>query len=111
MVRPYAILLALAFAGGQAVARGPRGVARECQDQISGQQSRPIFALAMAASRAAPQIDSFPKQRGSIRLLVDASHFGGWEDMAAFEKHVGFVKTHHQNVERQSSRSRPAPGR
>jgi SpoIIAA-like len=50
--------------------------------------------------QVAPQIDSLVQQRGTIRLLVDASHFGGWEDMAAFEKHIGFVKTHHQKVQR-----------
>lgn len=50
--------------------------------------------------QVAPQIDTLLQQRDTIRLLVDASHFGGWEDMAAFEKHVGFVKTHHQKVER-----------
>ena len=31
----------------------------------------------------APQIDSLIKQRGKIRLLVDASRFGGWENIAA----------------------------
>jgi hypothetical protein len=50
--------------------------------------------------QVAPQIDSLLQQRDTVRLLVDASHFGGWENMAAFEKHVGFVKTHHQKVER-----------
>jgi len=40
----------------------------------------------------APQIDSLLQQQGNIRLLVDASNFGGWEDIAAFEKHIGFVK-------------------
>ena len=48
----------------------------------------------------APQIDSLLQQHGTIRLLVDASNFGGWEDIAAFEKHIGFVKKHHQKVER-----------
>jgi SpoIIAA-like len=48
----------------------------------------------------APQIDSLIQQQGTIRLLVDASHFAGWQDRAAFEKHIGFVKTHHQKVER-----------
>ena len=48
----------------------------------------------------APQIDFLLQQQGSIRLLVDASNFDGWENLAAFEKHIGFVKTHHQKVER-----------
>ena len=44
----------------------------------------------------APVIDSLIQQQGTIRLLVDASHFGGWENTAAFERHIGFVKDHHQ---------------
>jgi hypothetical protein len=48
----------------------------------------------------APQIDFLLQQQGSMRLLVDASNFDGWENTAAFEKHIGFVKTHHQKVER-----------
>ncbi|MGX9431095.1 MULTISPECIES: SpoIIAA family protein [Bradyrhizobium] len=48
----------------------------------------------------APQIDSLLQQQGNISLFVDASNFGGWEDIAAFEKHIGFVKNHHQKVER-----------
>ena len=47
-----------------------------------------------------PQIDSLRKQRGKIRLLIDASKFGGWENLAAFETHIGFVKNHHQKVDR-----------
>jgi SpoIIAA-like len=47
----------------------------------------------------APQIDSLLQQQGKISLLVDASNFGGWEVIAAFEKHIGFVKNHHQKVE------------
>lgn len=48
----------------------------------------------------ASQADALMKEHGTIRLLVDASSFNGWEDMAALEKHMGFVKTHHQHVER-----------
>jgi len=48
----------------------------------------------------APQIDFLLQQQSSMRLLVDASNFDGWENIAAFEKHIGFVKTHHQKVER-----------
>jgi hypothetical protein len=47
-----------------------------------------------------PQIDSFISQQGKIRLLIDASEFNGWENIAAFENHAGFVKTHQQKVER-----------
>ena len=38
--------------------------------------------------------------QGKIRLLVDASNFSGWENIAAFEKHIGFINNHHQKVER-----------
>ena len=48
----------------------------------------------------APQIDSLISQHGTIRLLIDASGFNGWENIAAFENHAGFVKNHQQKVER-----------
>jgi hypothetical protein len=47
-----------------------------------------------------PQIEGFIHQFKKIRLLVDAENFSGWEDMKAFEKHMGFVKQHHHSVER-----------
>ncbi len=48
----------------------------------------------------APQIDSLISQHGTIRLLIDASGFKGWENIAAFENHAGFIKDHQQKVER-----------
>ena len=48
----------------------------------------------------APQIDSLISEHGQIRLLIDASGFNGWENIAAFENHAGFIKTHQQKVER-----------
>ena len=48
----------------------------------------------------APQIDSLIRQQGKIRLLIDATNFSGWENIAAFEKHIGFINNHHQKVER-----------
>ncbi len=48
----------------------------------------------------APQIKSVIKRSGRIRLLIDASGFTGWESIAAFERHLGFVKAHHEKVER-----------
>jgi hypothetical protein len=48
----------------------------------------------------APQIDSLIRQQGKIRLLIDATNFSGWENIAAFESHIGFIKNHHQKVER-----------
>jgi hypothetical protein len=51
-------------------------------------------------SQIASQIDSIISQQGQIRLLIDASAFNGWENMAAFEKHAGFIKSHQKKVER-----------
>lgn len=48
----------------------------------------------------APQADELIKKHGKIRLLIDASNLDGWENMDTLEKHVGFVRAHHQNVER-----------
>jgi hypothetical protein len=50
--------------------------------------------------KIAPQVDSIISQFGKIRLLIDASQFSGWENIAAFENHAGFVKNHHNRVER-----------
>ena len=47
-----------------------------------------------------PQIESLMKQHGRIKLLIDATAFTGWENIAAFERHLGFVKMHHEKVER-----------
>ena len=48
----------------------------------------------------APQVDSIIRQHGNIRLLIDASRFSGWENVAAFENHAAFVKRHQDKVER-----------
>ena len=48
----------------------------------------------------APQVDAIIAEHGTIRLLIDASHVGGWENMAAFEKHAGFMRDHQMKVER-----------
>jgi len=48
----------------------------------------------------APQVDSIISRYGKIRLLIDASGFNGWENIAAFENHAGFVKSHQQKVDR-----------
>ena len=47
-----------------------------------------------------PQVNSMIRQQGKIRLLIDATRFDGWENIGAFEKHAGFVKTHQQKVDR-----------
>ena len=38
------------------------------------------------------QVDSIISRYGKIRLLIDASASNGWENIAAFENHAGFVK-------------------
>jgi hypothetical protein len=48
----------------------------------------------------APQVDSVISAHGRIRLLIDATEFSGWEDIAAFENHANFVKSHQENVDR-----------
>jgi hypothetical protein len=50
--------------------------------------------------KIAPQIDSLIRQYGTVRLLIDASGFNGWENIQAFETHAGFAKHHQQKVER-----------
>jgi SpoIIAA-like len=45
-------------------------------------------------------VDPIVREFGSIRLLIDASALEGWNNIAAFEKHAGFVKSHQQMVER-----------
>jgi hypothetical protein len=47
----------------------------------------------------APQIEAAMKH-GKISLLVDATNFNGWENIQSFEKHIRFVKSHHNHVER-----------
>lgn len=51
-------------------------------------------------SKIAPRVESTIRQHKTIRLLIDASHFGGWENIAAFENHIGFVKVHQGKVDR-----------
>ncbi len=48
----------------------------------------------------APRVDSIISRYGKIKLLIDASEFNGWENIAAFENHAGFVKSHQQKVDR-----------
>ena len=44
--------------------------------------------------------DALIKEHGHIRILINASDFDGWENREAAEKHLSFVKTHHEKVER-----------
>lgn len=44
--------------------------------------------------------DTLIKEKGKIRVLIDASEFEGWENKDAAEKHFSFVKNHHNKIER-----------
>lgn len=48
----------------------------------------------------APQVDAIIKDYGEIRLLIDATHLGGWDSLTTLEKHAGFVKAHQAKVAR-----------
>ena len=72
-------------------------------DIISGNVLRIMAPEKLKAGdlrQIAPQVDSIISRYGKIRLLIDASGFNGWENIAAFENHAGFVKNHQQKVER-----------
>lgn len=47
-----------------------------------------------------PQADALIRDFGSLRLLIDATQLTGWENLTAFERHMGFVKLHHHKVDR-----------
>lgn len=47
-----------------------------------------------------PQVDALISEHGKIRLLIDASALNGWENIEAFETHIGFIKDHQAKVER-----------
>ena len=51
-------------------------------------------------TQLAREANALIRQHGKIRLLIDASQFDGWENLPAFEKHLAFVKSHEQKVER-----------
>ena len=48
----------------------------------------------------APQVNFIISRYEKVRLLIDASGFNGWENIAAFENHAVFVKNHQQKVDR-----------
>lgn len=48
----------------------------------------------------AEKADTLIKEYGNVRVLIDASGFDGWDNLAAAEGHFGFVKEHHEKVER-----------
>ncbi len=51
-------------------------------------------------AKIGPEVDETLKRYGKISLLIDATRLEGWDTMAAFEKHVAFVKDHESNVVR-----------
>ena len=50
--------------------------------------------------KIAPQVDSILQRYGKVKLLIDATAFNGWENIAAFENHAAFVKSHQQKIDR-----------
>jgi hypothetical protein len=46
----------------------------------------------------AAQIDSLIKQQGKIRLLIDASNFGGWENISVFKRHIAGTTRHNRGT-------------
>jgi hypothetical protein len=76
---------------------GARRRAKEVSDIISGNVLRiaaPDKLKTDDFRQIAPQVDSIISRYGKVRLLIDASGFNGWENIAAFENHAGFVKNH-----------------
>jgi len=72
-------------------------------DVISPNALRILVPVKLKADdfrQIAPQVDSLISQHGKMRLLIDASQFSGWENIAAFESHAAFVKSHQDKVER-----------
>jgi hypothetical protein len=45
-------------------------------------------------------VDPLLKLQPQIRLLIDATHLEGWENLTALERHAGFVKNHQDKVDR-----------
>lgn len=50
--------------------------------------------------KIAPQVNSILQRYGKVKLLIDATAFNGWENIAAFENHAAFVKSHQQKIDR-----------
>jgi hypothetical protein len=48
----------------------------------------------------ARKIDPVIRNKGQLRLLINASRLAGWKDLAALEEHAAFVKSHQEKVER-----------
>jgi len=48
----------------------------------------------------ANQVDPLIRQNKGLRLVIDASHLQGWENISAVEEHAAFVKSHQKNVDR-----------
>jgi hypothetical protein len=60
----------------------------------------PVKLSAEDFAALAPKVDAILAAGGKVRLLIDATQLEGWDSMAAFERHAGFVKAHVQKVER-----------
>jgi len=72
-------------------------------ENISGNALKIIAPRKLYAEdfqQMAPEVDSFIRQHGKIRLLIDVSSFHGWNNVAALLKHIRFIKERHKKVER-----------
>ena len=51
--------------------------------------------------RVSAEIDPYIEKAGGLNgLLIDAEHFPGWDDFAAFSSHMRFVREHHSKIRR-----------
>ncbi len=51
--------------------------------------------------RVSAEIDPYIEKAGGLNgLMIDAEHFPGWDDFAAFSSHMRFVREHHSKIRR-----------
>ena len=63
---------------------------------------RPKSALEAADfTRLASAVDPFIEETGDLRgLVVEVSHFPGWDSFGAMASHFRFVRDHHRRIRR-----------
>ncbi len=51
--------------------------------------------------QAVKVIDPFIEEQGSLNgIIIYAKSFPGWEDYAAFNRHLTFIKNHHKEIKK-----------
>ena len=45
-------------------------------------------------------IDKLINEHGSINILANSTHFEGWDDVSAMQRHFSFVQSHHGKVDK-----------